>query len=77
MTNTFTNKKYLDALDERVLIYDGAMGTSVQKLNLSAADFGGQTYWGCNDYLVIVQPDAISEIHRSFLRVGCDVLETE
>jgi len=77
MTNTFTNRKYLDALDERVLVYDGAMGTSVQKLNLSAADFGGQTYWGCNDYLVIVKPGAIAEIHRSFLRVGCDVLETD
>lgn len=77
MSNKFSNRKYLDALAERVLIYDGAMGTSVQKLNLSAADFGGETYWGCNDYLVITQPDAIAEIHRAFLRVGCDALETD
>ncbi len=77
MNQPYTKRRYLDALDERVLVFDGAMGTSVQKYNLTAADFGGETYWGCNDYLAIVKPDVIAEIHRSFLRVGCDVLETD
>ncbi|MGQ0813855.1 MAG: homocysteine S-methyltransferase family protein, partial [Gemmatimonadota bacterium] len=68
---------YLDILKHRVLIYDGAMGTSVQTLGLSAADFGGPSLEGCNDYLVISRPDAIESIHASFLAAGCDVLETD
>jgi len=65
---------YLDILQERVLIYDGAMGTSVQARELTAADFGGKE--GCNDYLVLTRPDVVEEIHASFMEVGCDVLET-
>jgi 5-methyltetrahydrofolate--homocysteine methyltransferase len=68
---------YLDVLKDRVLIYDGAMGTSVQSLGLGASDFGGAALEGCNDYLVITRPDAIESIHASFLSVGCDVLETD
>ncbi len=68
---------YLDVLKEKILIFDGAMGTSVQQLNLSAADFGAPHLEGCNDYLVISRPDAIESIHASFLNVGCDVLETD
>ncbi len=67
---------YLQALQNRVLVYDGAMGTSLQKLNLTAKEFGGETYYGCNDYLVIVLPEAVENVHRSFMEVGCDVLET-
>lgn len=76
MERKYTNRRYLDALKERVLIYDGAMGTSLQKMNLTAADFGGEQYEGCNDYLVISKPDAVEEVHRSFLSVGVDVIET-
>ncbi len=65
---------YLDTFQERVLIYDGAMGTSVQELDLSADDFGGKE--GCNDYLVLTRPDLIDRIHSSFMDAGCDVLET-
>src|SRR5688500_2462425 len=68
---------YLDILKDRVLVFDGAMGTSVQTLELTAADFGGASLEGCNDYLVITRPDAIESIHASFLQVGCDVLETD
>jgi 5-methyltetrahydrofolate--homocysteine methyltransferase len=68
---------YLDILKQKVLVFDGAMGTSVQTLGLSAADFGGSHLEGCNDYLVITRPDAIESIHASFLSVGCDVLETD
>ena len=67
---------YLETLRRRVLIFDGAMGTSIQKLGLSAADFGGPGLDGCNDHLVLSRPDVIESIHASFLEVGCDVLET-
>ena len=73
----FTNRRYLDALAERVLIFDGAMGTSLQAQKLSAEDFGGEQYNGCNDYLVISKPEAVEKVHRSFLDVGVDVLETD
>ena len=72
----YTNRKFLDALEERVLIYDGAMGTSIQLLDLTEEDFGGKKYFGCNDYLVITRPHAIESIHRSFLEAGVDVIET-
>src|SRR3954466_8473100 len=70
------NLRYLDAIKDHVLIYDGAMGTSIQRYNLTAEDFGGEKLWGCNDYLVITQPDVIEAIHEGFLRVGSEVLET-
>ncbi len=73
----YTNRKYLDALHERVLIFDGAMGTSLQKLNLTADHFGGERTNGCNDYLVISYPQAVESVHRSFLDVGVDVIETD
>ena len=73
----YTNRKYLDALEQKVLVFDGAMGTSLQKLDLTAEHFGGEQYNGCNDYLVISYPEAVEKIHRSFLEVGVDVLETD
>src|SRR5689334_3206122 len=73
----YTNRKYLDALEKKVLVFDGAMGTSLQKQNLTAEHFGGEQYNGCNDYLVISYPEAVEKVHRSFLEVGVDVLETD
>ena len=72
----YTNRRYLDALRERILIFDGAMGTSLQALNLSAEHFGGEQYNGCNDYLVITYPQAVEKVHRSFLEVSVDTIET-
>ncbi|WP_119072296.1 methionine synthase [Aggregatilinea lenta] len=73
----FTNRRYLDAIADHVLIYDGAMGTSIQSYNLTAEDFGGERTEGCNDYLVITRPDVIEGIHASFLAVGSEVVETD
>jgi 5-methyltetrahydrofolate--homocysteine methyltransferase len=67
---------YLDALTKRVLVYDGAMGTNIQRYHLTAEDFGGKSLEGCNDHLVLTRPDVIQAIHESFLAVGCDVVET-
>jgi len=70
-------QNYLDVLGRRVLVFDGAMGTSIQRYGLGPDDFGGAALEGCNDWLVMTRPDVIEEIHASFLEVGCDVLETD
>ena len=64
------------ALAQRILIVDGAMGTSIQALDLGADDFGGEEYDGCNERLNLTRPDAIEGIHRGFLEAGADVIET-
>jgi len=66
---------FLSELKQRVLVYDGAMGTSVQKHNLTPEDFWGKE--GCNELLVLSRPDVIRSVHASFLDVGCDVIETD
>lgn len=77
MPRKYTNRRYLDALQQRVLIFDGAMGTNLQAQKLTALHFGGERYNGCNDYLVISFPEAVEKVHRSFLDVGVDVIETD
>ncbi len=74
---TFTNRRYLDAIEDHIMIFDGAMGTSIQRYNLTAADFGGEQYDGCNDFLAVTRPDVIEEIHASFLSVGSEAVETD
>ncbi|HMB24412.1 MAG: methionine synthase [Chloroflexota bacterium] len=76
MNRKYTNRNYLDALEQKVLVFDGAMGTSLQVQNLVAEHFGGEQYNGCNDFLVISYPEAVEKVHRSFLEVGVDVIET-
>ena len=60
-----------------VLVFDGATGTSLQQMDLSAEDFGGAALEGCNENLVITRPDAVQAVHRQFLEVGADVIETD
>ncbi|HEY7233329.1 MAG TPA: methionine synthase [Gemmatimonadaceae bacterium] len=67
---------YLRAIQERVLVFDGAMGTNIQLRHPTPEDFGGKSLEGCNDHLVLTRPDLIQGIHESFLAVGCDVVET-
>lgn len=69
-------KPYLAELHKRVLIFDGAMGTSLDTFDLTADDFGGQQYYGARDYLALTRPDVIEQIHTSFMQAGVDVLET-
>src|SRR6476469_2235687 len=75
-TTTAATHPYLRALAERVLVYDGAMGTNIQRHNPTPEDFGGKALEGCNDNRVLTRPDIIQSIHESFLAVGCDVVET-
>lgn len=67
---------FLAATRERVMVFDGAMGTGIQTLGLTADDFGGDHLEGCNELLVVTRPDAIRQLHAEYLEVGCDVIET-
>ena len=69
MTNNF-----IDLCKEKIIFFDGAMGTSIQSYPLSIDDFEGHE--GCNEILVKTKPNIIKEIHESFLKIGCDVVET-
>lgn len=67
--------KFLDALKEKVLIFDGAMGTSIHTYDLTLDDYEGAE--NCPEILVVSRPEVIKEIHESFFKVGCDVVETD
>ena len=67
---------YLQTVNERVVVFDGAFGTYVQGKDLTADDFGGQHLEGCNELLAVTRPDLIAAMHEDFLKVGVDALET-
>src|SRR3712207_1295556 len=67
---------FLNTLKERVVVFDGAMGTSLQTQNLTLEDYGGAQFEGCPEYLLVSRPDAVEKVHAGFLEVGCDVVET-
>ena len=67
---------YLEAISERVIVFDGAFGTFVQGLDLGPDDFGGASLEGCNEMLCLTRPDVIRRMHAAFLDVGVDALET-
>nr|WP_290226778.1 methionine synthase [Trichocoleus desertorum] len=75
MTSPFLAR--LHSPDRPVLVFDGAMGTSLQTQNLTAEDFGGPEYEGCNEYLIHTKPEAVVKVHRDFLIAGADVIETD
>jgi 5-methyltetrahydrofolate--homocysteine methyltransferase len=65
---------FLELIKQRVMVYDGAMGTSIQTHAPTFDDYWGKE--GCNELLVLSRPDIIRSIHASFFEVGCDVVET-
>lgn len=77
------NINILDLLKQKILVIDGAMGTLIQKYNLSESDFRGEIFKnhpkdlkGNNDILVLTQPEIIKEIHNQYLQAGSDIIET-
>ncbi len=66
-----------ELLGRRIVVLDGAMGTSLQTLELGPEDFGGAELEGCNENLVLTRPDLIEGVHREFLEAGADVIETD
>jgi 5-methyltetrahydrofolate--homocysteine methyltransferase len=67
---------FLETLKDRIVVFDGAMGTNLQVQNLTLEDFGGLRFEGCNENLLVTRPDAVEKVHAGFLEVGCDVIET-
>ncbi len=65
---------FRQAIERRVLVFDGAMGTQIQGHALKAAEFGGKE--GANDLLTLTRPDLIEQIHSRYFAVGCDAVET-
>ncbi len=65
-----------DALKQRILILDGAMGTMIQQVDLTGEDFGGEDLDGCNEMLVLTRPELIQRIHEEYLEAGADLIET-
>ena len=58
---------FLDTLKERIVVFDGAMGTNLQVQNLTLDDFGGLRFEGCNEHLLITRPDAVEKCTPHFL----------
>ena len=71
------NTRFLDALQRRVLVFDGATGTNLQTQELTADDFGGPDLEGCNEYLLLSKPSAVEKVHRDYLEAGADIIETD
>ena len=76
-------EKIQDILKSRILVLDGAMGTSIQGYGLTEADYRGDRFkdhhkdlFGNNDLLSITRPDIITKIHQEFLEAGADIIET-
>ena len=67
---------FLDAVRSRVVIYDGATGTWLQEQDLTADDFGGPEFEGCNEILGVTRPDVIERFHRTYCEIGVDAIET-
>jgi 5-methyltetrahydrofolate--homocysteine methyltransferase len=71
-----TPETYLDAAQRRVVVFDGAFGTYVQGLDLTADDYGGVSLEGCPEVLAVTRPDVIRGMHDAFFAVGVDAVET-
>ncbi|HXN56098.1 MAG TPA: methionine synthase [Myxococcales bacterium] len=69
-----SERDFLGALKRGILVFDGAMGTTLQRVALTADDFGGRQ--GCNEALTLTRPDVVGAVHRGFFEVGCDAVET-
>lgn len=68
---------FREILKQKIVVFDGATGTHLQGQGLTADDFGGEQYSGCNEYLVVTRPGAVENVHKDYLEAGCDVIETD
>lgn len=70
------SKSFLDLLKEKVVVFDGAMGSNLQAQNLTIDDWGGANFENCSENLLYTKPEAIETVHIGFLEAGVDVIET-
>jgi 5-methyltetrahydrofolate--homocysteine methyltransferase len=76
MTLAAASSALARAFADRILVFDGAMGTMIQARDLSAQDFGGPQLEGCNENLNLTRPDVIRAIHEAYLDAGADCIST-
>jgi 5-methyltetrahydrofolate--homocysteine methyltransferase len=69
-------RRLADLVGRRILVLDGAMGTMIQARGLTADDFGGARYEGCNEHLNLTRADVIADIHAAYLEAGADLIST-
>ena len=69
-TEFFLMTAFLDLLKEKIIVFDGAMGSNLQSLDLTIDDWGGPNFENCSENLLYTRPDAIEKVHASFLEVG-------
>jgi 5-methyltetrahydrofolate--homocysteine methyltransferase len=69
-------KNFLEYIKEKIIVFDGATGSTLQTYNLTEDDFGGKDLEGCNEYLCHTRPDVVKKLHSYFLEAGADVIET-
>jgi 5-methyltetrahydrofolate--homocysteine methyltransferase len=70
------SNKFLDLLKEKIVVFDGAMGSNLQAQNLTIEDWGGTNFENCSENLLYTKPSAIETVHLGFLDAGVDVIET-
>ena len=70
------SRSFLETLNEKIIVFDGATGTHLQGQSLTPEDFGGEHLNGCNEHLVLSKPSAVEKVHNDYLEAGCDVVET-
>ena len=68
--------EFLELLKQKIIVFDGAMGSNLQSQNLTLDDWGGAEFENCSENLLYTRPDAIERVHEGFLKVGVDVIET-
>ncbi|MGB8329172.1 MAG: homocysteine S-methyltransferase family protein, partial [Polyangiales bacterium] len=83
MSESATGRKLRELIEQRIIFFDGAMGTMIQRAGLTEADFRGERFrdhadslQGNNDLLVLTRPDVIRAIHEQYLDAGADIIET-
>ena len=76
LISIYMSNNFLDLLKEKIVVFDGAMGTNLMAQNLTLDDFGGANFENCSENLIYTRPDTVLNVHCAFLEVGCDVIET-
>src|SRR5918911_3315145 len=69
-------RDYLKAIHERVVVYDGGMGATLEQFDLTSEDYGGLP-GRCHEALVLNRPDVIQGVHESMVEAGAEVVETD
>ncbi|NQU05524.1 MAG: homocysteine S-methyltransferase family protein, partial [Calditrichaeota bacterium] len=76
MNNSLLHNELSKLLSKRILVVDGATGTALAQFNPSADDFGGEHLVGCNEALNLNAPDLVDKLHKAYIEVGADIIET-